>query len=264
MNSNDGDKYILQSVANALSILDLLTDHEELNVQDIAQMTGLSRSSAFRLLCTLESKRFVHKTANLKYRLGIKFTAMGNIVQNRMEIVQYAHPHMLELSLVSGETCNLSIWDTSTQIRFVDRVLNTQSMRTDTWIGSIRYAHYLAGGKSLLAFAGEDFQKNYFENADFTPQTENSILTPSQLKIELQKIREQGYSFDNEEAEDGLFCVGAPIFDGNNQAVAAISISGPVNRVKKNLDRNIAQVKQIAADISYSIRLGPPVKPLLH
>ncbi len=259
-----GEKYILQSVANALDILDLLTDAEELSVPEISEIMGLSRSSVFRLLSTLENRRFVRKTDQAKYRLGIKLTAMGNVVQNRMEIVQYAHSHMLELSRICGETCNLAIWDSDTKVRFVDRVLNSQSIRTDSWIGSTSYAHLLGSGKALLAFASPAQQEAYCAAADFTPQTERSILTPSQLRVELENIRARGYATDNCEAEDGLFCIGAPVFDGNGKAVAAISISGPESRMRKNEERCVALVCQTAKDISYSIRSGPPHNPLLH
>lgn len=264
MTDDSGGKYILQSVANALDILDLLTDVEELSVPEIADAMGLSRSSVFRLLSTLENRRFVRKTNQAKYRLGIKLTAMGNIVQNRMEIVQYAHSHMLELSRLSGETCNLAIWDSDTKIRFVDRVLNSQSIRTDTRIGSTIYAHLLGSGKALLAFAAPAQQEAYYSAADFTPHTERSILTPSQLRVELENIRARGYAFDNCEAEDGLFCIGAPVFDGNGKAVAAISISGPESRMRKNEERCIALLRQTARDITYSICSGPPRNPLLH
>ena len=72
----DNDKYILQSVASALDILDLLTSNEELSVPEIAKRTGLSKSSVFRLLATLEDRRYVRKTGTAKYRLDIKLAAM--------------------------------------------------------------------------------------------------------------------------------------------------------------------------------------------
>lgn len=264
MTTPSTDKYILQSVANSLDILDLLAENEELSVPEIAKMLELSKSSVFRLLSTLESRRYVRKTEYAKYRLGIKFTAIGNIVKNRIEIVQYAHSHMLDLSRLSGESSNLTIWDTDTNVRFVDRVLNSQSMRTATWVGSTNYAHVLGSGKALLAFASPQHQEKYMESADFSPRTDNSILTPAQLRAELERIRERGYAFDNCEAEDGLFCIGAPIFDSTGNAVAAISVSGPESRMRKNEDRLISLVCQTAKDISYSIRSGPPHDPLLH
>ena len=264
MNSDNNEKYILQSVANALDILDILTDNDELSVAEIAEKLGLSRSSVFRLVATLESRRFVRKTKTARYRLGIKFTAMGNIVQNRMEIVQYAHSSMLDLSRISGETCNLAIWDTDVYVRFVDRVLNSRSMRTDTWVGSVSYAHLLGSGKALLAFSCPQKQEIYLDKADYTPHTARSIITPAQLRNELKLIRERGYAFDDCEAEDGLFCIGAPIFDGSGEAIASVSLSGPENRMKKNEAHFIALVVQTAKDISNSIHSGPPTEPLLH
>jgi IclR family KDG regulon transcriptional repressor len=247
------DKYILQSVGNALDILDLLTEHEELSVPEVSRLTGLGKSSVFRLLATLESRNYVRKTENAKYRLDIKLTAMGNTVLNRMEIINYAHPHLMELTRVSGETSHLVIWDRGTNVRFVDKVLSSSMIRMDSWVGFCRTAHLLGSGKALLAFQSEQFRRTYMNMVDFSPMTPNSIVTAARLEEVLAQIREQGYACDDEESEIGLYCLAAPIRDMNGDVVAAVSISGPAERMKENRDKNIALVKQTALDITRSI-----------
>lgn len=252
--SDQDNKYILQSVANALDILDLLTANEELSVPEVARMTGLGKSSVFRLLATLEDRHFVRKTDAAKYRLDIKLSSMGNVVLNRMEIIQYAHPHLMELTRVSGETSHMAIWDRGTNVRFIDKVLSPSTIRTDSWVGFCRAAHLLACGKALLAYQSKEFQQNYMALADFSPLTANTIVTAAQLYAELDRIRQDGYAMDREESEVGLTCFAAPIQDSTNSIIAAISISGPTQRMQENSQRNIALVKQTALDISNSIR----------
>ena len=251
---SENEKYILQSVANALDILDLLTSHEELSVPEISRMTGLGKSSVFRLLATLTDRRFVRKTEAAGYRLDIKLAAMGNVVLGRMEIIRYAHPHLLELTRVAGETSHMVIWDRGTSVRFVDKVLSTSTIHTDSSIGFCRSAHLLACGKVLLAYQSEEFQQAYMRMADFSPMTQNTIVTEAQLYAELEKIRDYGYGCDLEESEEGLTCFAAPVCDLTGAVVAAISISGPSQRMVANKEKNIALIRQTAKDISNALR----------
>lgn len=247
------DKYILQSVANAFDIIDLLTKHEELSIQEIADEMGLSRSSVFRLLCTMESRYFVRRSEGTNYRLGLKLTDIGSVVHNRMEIVSVAHRHMCELAQAVAESVNLTILDDDTHIRFADRVTISRSIPAQTWVGATLPTHLSAGGKILLTFSQPGVLEHYISKAQFHPVTETSILTSAQLCAEVEEIRENGYAIDNEEAEEGLYCIAAPIFGSEQAAIAAISVTGPVARMKKNQDMILPYLKQTAADISRDV-----------
>lgn len=251
--AENNEKYILQSVANALDIIDILTEHEELSVPEVAKLSGLGKSSVFRLLTTLEYKHYVHKTDYAKYRLDIKLSGIGNKVLSRMEIIRYAHPRLLDLTRISGETSHLAVWDRGPNVRFVDKVLSVSSIHTDLLVGFCRQAHLFACGKVLLAYESQDFQKNYMTMANFSPLSKNSIVTEAQLYSELREIRKNGYGVDREESEPGLRCYSAPVKDLSGEVIAAISISGPSARMLENEKRNIAFVKQTAQDISDSM-----------
>lgn len=249
----ENEKYILQSVANALDILDLLTAYEELSVPEIAKKSGLSKSSVFRLLATLEDRRFVSKTENARYRLDIKLVAIGTVVRNRMEIIRYAHPHLIELTKISGETSHLVIWDRGTNVRFIDKVISTSTIHTDSRVGFCRAAHLLGCGKVLLAYKSQKFQQAYMDMADFTPLTPNTIVDADRLRTELERIQRNGYACDMEESEQGLVCFAAPVRDFTGNVVAAISISGPAQRMLENQARNLNLIQQTARDISHTI-----------
>lgn len=247
------DKYILQSVANAFDIIDLLTKHEELSIQEIADEMKLSRSSVFRLLCTMESRYFVRRSEGTNYRLGLKLTDIGSVVHNRMEIVSVAHRHMCELAQAVSESVNLTIFDDDTHIRFADRVTISRSIPTQTWIGATLETHLSAGGKVLLSFSQPEVLEQYIAKAQFLPVTETSILTSAQLRAEVEQIRENGFAINNEEVEEGLYSVAVPIFGSEGVAIAALSVIGPVGRMKKNQEMIIPYLRQTAADISRDV-----------
>ena len=248
------EKYILQSVANTLDILDLLGKHGELTVPELSSMTGWSRSSVFRMLATLEAKKYVRKTADAKYSLDVKLISLGNAVTGRLEVIQFGHPFLTELTANTGETSHMGVLDRDIYIRFVDKVVSNSSIRMDSLIGLRRKAHLVGCGKVLLAYQSPAEIEAYIHSVNFEPMTDYSITSGNELRRELAMIREQGYGIDREESEYGLFCIAAPIRDANDTVIAAISVSGPTDRMKRNLERNLAQVLLTADKISASMR----------
>ena len=248
------EKYILQSVANTLDILDLLGKHGEMTVPELSAITGWSRSSVFRMLATLEAKKYVRKTANAKYSLDVKLISLGNAVTGRLEVIQFGHPFLVELTHDTGETSHMGVLDRDIYIRFVDKVPGTASIHMDSIIGLRRRAHLVGCGKVLLAFQPSSVVESYIHTVNFEPRTDYSITSGNELRRELAIIREQGYAFDREESEYGLFCIAAPVRDVNDAVIAAISISGPAERMKRNLESNLAQVRQTAERITTSLR----------
>lgn len=247
------EKYILQSVANSLDVLDILSKEDALTVPEIASRTGLSKSSVFRILATLESRRFVHKSADARYSLDIKLVVLGNSVASRLDVLRFGHPMLMELTKQTGETSHLGVLDNDTYVRVVDKVLSPSTIRTDSYIGFGRCAHLMACGKVILAFMPQSFLDAYVKVADLRPLTNYSITSAEQLCHELQLVRQNGYSVDREESEYGLFCIGAPVFDSNHNVIAGISISGPAERMKSNFNANLPLVLEAARQISASI-----------
>ena len=250
MHETFNEKYILHSAANTLDILDLLSKNGELTVPEISQLTGFTKSSVFRMLATLESRKYVKKSADAKYSLDVKLMILGNSVIERLDIIRFGHPMLMELTNRSGETSHMAILDGDVYVRIVDKVLSTSSIRTDSYIGFGRKAHLMACGKAILAFKSKEFIDAYIRVNDFSPLTDYSITSAGQLLLELKVTRQRGYSVDREESEYGLFCIGAPVFDVNGNVIAAISISGPADRMKKNFDSNLPLVRETATRIS--------------
>lgn len=253
MHNETDSRYILSSVDSALSILNLFLDEEELSANEIAKRIGVSRSTAFRFMVTLENRGFVTKTANGKYRLGLNMFSLGMIAYNRMELVSLVHPYLTEMAESSGETCHASILDDGVHVMFIDRVLGSSFLKMDTAIGFRLYAHCTATGKAILAFQPEQTISQYMRRADFEPVTQQSIRSAQNLQRILDNIRRDGFACDNEEAEPGLTCYAMPLLDSRGHAYAAISISGPTTRMEANKARHVQRLSEAVAKISRTI-----------
>ncbi|MGE1062151.1 IclR family transcriptional regulator [Megasphaera paucivorans] len=245
-------KYILQSVENALSILDLLCEHQELSVNEVAKYMGLGKSTAFRLLTTLCYKNFVVKDDKAYYSLSVKFAGIWKIISDRSMLIQQIHPFLVNLSAKTGETSHLVIWNSDSEIIFIDKVIAPATIRMDSMVGLTRLAHTTGTGKVLLANSTQLFINQYLSTTPFIKMTPYTISSKETLLSELENVRQQGYSCDNEESEVGLTCFSVPIFS-MNKAIAAISTSGPTHRMNTKKEMLIQSLKSIAKNIEISI-----------
>lgn len=251
-NTNIDDKYLLQSVENALSIIDLLCEHESLGAAEIARYMGLGKSTVFRLLSTLLFKGYVMKDENSKYNLSYKFATIGRIVADRNTLIAQIHPFLTKLTTLSGETSHLVIWHSELEIVFIDKVISSSSIRMDSMVGLTRIAHTTGTGKVLLANAPQHDLDNYLAKVPFVKHTSKSLTSIRQLMSELDLVRKQGFACDDEEAEMGLTCYAVPIkqFD---TVIAAISISGPTDRMVSKKEQLVEILKEISEEINTSL-----------
>ena len=228
--SAENDKYVLQSVETALSILDLFMDHEELAAADAAKLLDMNRSKAFRLLVTLENCGYITKTENTKYRLSAKVAALGQIAQSRQELIGLIHPHIANITEITGESTHVSVMKDSIHSAFIDKCVGSRWLTMDIAIGHTQFAHASAGGKAIMAFETDQFINTYLKTVTFQPYTEYSIRDARGLLTELDEVRRKGYAADREQIDIGLTCLAVPI-TSSGRPIAAISISGPTTRI---------------------------------
>ena len=248
------ERYILSSVDHALTILNLFFEHEELGVSEVGKAIGVSRSTAFRFMVTLENRGFVSKTAAGKYRLGLNLFSLGMTAYSRMELVNLVHPHLLEMAERCGETCHASILSDGVHIIFVDRALGGNRLKMETPLGYSQIAHCTASGKAILAFQPEQVVSQYLRRAAFPKSTEHSLPDARALLRRLDQASLDGFASDEEEAEPGLTCYAVPLLDAAGRAYAAISISGPTTRMERKKEDHVQMLKKAAAVISRTIR----------
>ncbi|WP_313755724.1 IclR family transcriptional regulator [Tissierella sp.] len=249
------------AVDRALDVLLLLYNNgQEIGVSEIGRELGLHKSTVHRTLATLENKGFVHQNReNGKYWLGTKIYAMGLRVGEKLSLVDIIRPYAKELFDEFQEVVNVSILDKDSHdgyktIIILKEVDTNKVLSVNPNIGSSSDAHASSVGKCLLAFS-KDIDFNKISNNHLKKHTENTLSNKDELIKELKKVKEDGYAIDDEEQELGLYCIGAPILDKNGDAIAAISMSGPTARMKRqDINDKILKVVETAKEISLATR----------
>ena len=220
-----------QTVLKALDILECIAFADRpLSAAQTAKLCNLSRPTAYRLICTLTARGFVTQDDDTHYRLGTQVLSLSQNVLDSMDLPELARPYLRHLSDITNETTYLSILDAD-EILYVGKAESTQSVRTHTKIGSRNRLHCSSMGKAILAFLPGSDQVQLIDQLELTAKTTTTITGRAALVEELATIRAQNFAIDNEESEDDIRCVGAPIFDRTGRVFAAISVSGPAYRL---------------------------------
>lgn len=228
------DANLSGTVLKALDILDLVANAgKPLTAPEIAKRSGMSRPTVYRLLSTLESRGYLANNEH-EYLLGSKILNLSAILLDTMDLPTLAHPYLRHLCEASGETTYISILD-GTHILYVNKVESSQSIRSNCTIGTRNPLHCSSMGKAILAQLEVDELNDLLNRIELIPRTSNTITDCDALLKELEKVKSWGYSIDDEEIEDNVRCVGAPIFNHKGYPFAAMSLSGPKSRL--SMDR---------------------------
>lgn len=246
---------VLSSVSNALRILKSFSTFEPTKkVSELSEELGLAKSTVSRLLSTLASEGFVIKEEKTReYRLGLSVLTLGGIVTNNLEIHKEATPVLNKLVNDTGETAHLSILDNLDTI-YIHKEECHHPVRILTHIGRRNPAYCTSSGKVLLAYSDSELIEEVIENG-LVSYTENTITNPDELRRELETIRKQGYAVSTQELTVGTRSVAAPIRDYTGNVVSAITVVGPIQRMKDSKIPEIAK-KVMYAGREASERLG--------
>lgn len=258
MPAKDKKYYFISSFEKGMRVLELLAEHGELGVSDMAAHLETNRAGCHRFLLTLKDLGYVEKTEDGRYRLTFKILELGMKKLERFEIRHTAHSMMQELSQAFGETVNLGFWD-GRAIVHLDKINSTEILRMDSGLGALAPAYCTGLGKAILAFLPEDEVDAYIRTIKFEQLTPNTINSAKALKQALKNIRKNGFAIDDEELSIGLRCVGAPVFDYTKRASFALSISGPTHRMSDERVKVISETLQTTCG-RLSKKIGGPGK----
>src|SRR5215212_82678 len=243
----------VQSVDRALTILGILARLGEVGVTEISSELGVHKSTAFRLMTTLESHELVEQTGDRgKYRLGVGLVRLAGASTARLDVVQEARPVCRRLAAESGETVNVAVLSEGSAL-YVDQVSGGSGLQSHDWVGQHIPLHATSNGKVLLS--GLDGKAQDLMLRELPAYTERTITKEAELRAELAEVREHGYALAVDELEVGLTAAAAPIRNAHGDVIASISVSGPTFRMPADrLDEIIAQVVEASREVSY--RLG--------
>lgn len=256
MNSNLKERYLINSIIRSCNILKCFSkDKSHFKISDLARELQLDRSTTYRILLSLEKCGLVEKDNKTgEYSLGVVAFEIGNTYLRQMDFIQISKPIMTELALKVQETVHLAVLS-STEIIYLDKVDSPRTLGVMSKIGQRAPLYCTALGKALLAFQSEEEVSRIIDEIELKPYTLNTITSKQKLLEELQRIREQGYSFDEKEIEEDIECIAAPIRNHLGEAIAAISISGPKKKIKTPIEKEFVREVKEAAD-SISSKLG--------
>jgi IclR family transcriptional regulator, KDG regulon repressor len=245
MSNPDGS---VQSIERGFQILELLRlQGRAIGVSEMANILGLSTTTVHRLLKTLKSCRAVQQDPQTHlYDLNDHLLLYGKAVLNRFNFLGSVHPILGELSKRVGETVFMGILDDQFDLIYIDQVDTLDHpLRMTPQIGLRQPAHSTSLGKVLLANLQGEKLANFLSRESYPKKTEFTITTAQELSKELEKVRQVGFALDQEEMENGICCVAAPIHNSHG-TIAAISVSGPSSRMRaKGLDAMLS--KEICA-----------------
>lgn len=254
--------YLIQSVDHAIDILEaFIGEEEEYGVTELSKKLGLPKNNVFRLLATLENRDLIEQNRSSgNYCLGIKTFEIGQAYRSQKGLLKQARPVLEELEAKCNETVYLGIIQDG-MVVYVDMVETTRSVRIVSKLGRRVPAYCTAVGKAQLAYESLDELENIIEKVKFNHNCQNTIQDKQTLIDRLQKIAQIGYAIDNEEYEEGVICVGAPVFDYTRHVVAGVCISAPILRMSEERIKNELSNLVIKAAQEISRHLGYWIKP---
>ena len=231
-----------RALARALGVLDRFGERDEWAFMQLCRAVGLHKSTAFRVLATLETTGYVERSrATGRYRAGPKFRRVETLL-HRCEPVQWVTLAPLEeLARATGETAHVGVLyrNESVTVQVAD---GTHAVRTHTSVGKRAAAHASALGKALLAYFEEGELEAFIQTFGLAPLTPRTITDPAALKATLRTTRAQGYAVDDGELEEGLRCLGVAVPEPAARPFVAVSVSGPRARLRPDRDGELVAV----------------------
>ncbi|MBV2235564.1 MAG: IclR family transcriptional regulator [Sterolibacterium sp.] len=243
-----------------MRLLDVLSHHHDpVALKQLSLETGLHLSTTHRILAAMSASGFVERAEPGSYQLGIRLLELGNLVKSRINIRDSAMPLMQRLHREIGESVNLGIRQ-GDEIVYVERTSSGRStVRVVHLVGARAPLHVTAVGKLFLVEDGAQKVHDYARRTGLPGFTPTSLTSLAALEKELDYVRRHGVAFDNEEIEQGLRCIAAPIRDDTGELVAGLSVSAPADRHKSGWATLIRETAdEISAAIGYRNRVQQP------
>jgi IclR family acetate operon transcriptional repressor len=247
--------YSIDSVDNALRILQTLRDSGQVRVSDVAAELGIARSTAHRLLAMLVYRDFAVQAEDRSYRAGPAIAAEPLRGEPAQRLRQAMRPHMEALCDQVAETINLVV-RLGTQTRFLHTVESAQVLRVGDRQGTVLPAWKTSGGKALLAELPDVQLTALLRGAAGRPPEGMTAAERRSLVNELRLVRDQGYAENIQESESGVCAIGLCLRDKTGDPVAALSVSAPSVRYTPDRSRMFLSelrttVAKAQADISF-------------
>lgn len=244
-----------QTIVKVLQILSYLAESKSpVRLQDIAEDNGMSQATVLRYLQTLLSEGYIYQDSRSKmYSMTWKITELGSLVRDHVSLRTLSNDVVMKLS----EELSLGIClviEHDMECMYLDCIYEPREMGFSVMrIGKQTPLNAASSGKIILSQYTDDMLDELIRSKGLIKLTDNTITTKTQLARELKKVREQGYAVDDEECEEGLRCIAAPIFGYDGRIIAAVSAFGSIDKLTvSHMTEDVLPIlRESAAEITF-------------
>jgi IclR family acetate operon transcriptional repressor len=248
----------MRSVLTALDVLEAVSRLQPVGLSELSRRLGLPKTTVQRGLAALAQAGWLEndQADSTRWIVGTKAFVVGSTVGNRGSLRDRALPHMNALGADVQETIHLTIPD-GDQAVLIERLDSPHPVRAIAPLGSRAPLHASSNGKVILAHLPDDATARYIQHG-LEAVTERTITEPAKLHEELGLIRKRGYAVANEELQDGVVSVAAPILTTGSRPVGSLSISAPKARMPRTIWSEYGKkVRQAADNIAAALPIVP-------
>ncbi len=229
MAESAGSSYV-PALRKGLGLLELLAEHGRMSLAQVERASGLNRTMAYRLLRVLDELGYVrHDPVRHRYELGFRLLELGAVTASRLDLAEIAWPLLERVRQETQETVTLAVL-VGNQVVYLGMLHGTPGIEQATRLAGRHAPHATAAGKAILAFLPEETRQITVFSLTLFPITSNTIIDVEALEKELARTRERGYALEDEEHTIGSRGVGVPVLDPRGHPVAALGLSGPIER----------------------------------
>jgi DNA-binding IclR family transcriptional regulator len=254
--TRDDPRYAVPAVDQMLNLVEhLAAGDRPCTLSELSRTLGISLNTAFRILRRLAARGYVETDpVGGGYRLSTRFFTLGMRLYTRFDLRRRARPHLEKLSLETGETAQLyTLQDAHALV--MDCIPPPASAFIQVVPGSLMLAHASAFTKAILAFLPEDEVRRRLPKR-LVALTPNTLTRPEALRRDLARIRKTGLAYDREEYTLGIYCIGAPLFGVQGEAIAGAGVTGMVSRFRRGdlaglEEKVLACAERISREIGY-------------
>ena len=216
-----------------------------ISLDQICQRTKLSKPTAYRMLTELVNMNYMTKT-NHRYEIGVGFLSLAkSAFHGTRDVRELARRHMVVLRDTYGESVNFAVWERKNAVLIASEP-SQHPFRIENKIGQVFPLHCTTIGKVIAAHLPWSTVEEIIARDGMPKQTPHTVTDPEMFQEELERVRAVGYAVDEEESVEGVRCTAVPIFRAGNAIYGGLSISGPVNRMPRELIERMAKDLQIA------------------
>ena len=252
--------YAIQTVVNAMRVLEAFREEEELGVTEISRRLVLHKNNVFRLLATLEQQGYIEQSSdNERYRLGVRSLELGRSFARSHPLLRRARVVLGELAERTRESVHLAVMDDFEVVHVHGEQTERAVMTGLRGRGQRLPVHCTALGKVLLGCSPRSprtFDRDLAANGGLEERTPATIVDPHKFFEHLRTVAVRGFATDLEECDPGLSCAAAPVFDADGRVVAALSVSAPRFRLGEGRSLEAAAELVVAAGEELSRDLG--------